>query len=176
MGVLFMPAFAAATLQRRNQAPGAPSRAPKCTAAQAGVRCSILRSFWHVCRFEKPTAIQAQAIPAALSGRDVLVRRLGLCALLYLHTGISCRDCLPSEIFIAGARLCQDATCNLQPQASACRNCWFRKSCATHHLKSSAHAHECTYAVLRTCICICWAFCRCASRAPQRCHDCTCRA
>lgn len=28
------------------------------------------------CRYEKPTAIQAQALPAALSGRDVLVSTL----------------------------------------------------------------------------------------------------
>ena len=27
------------------------------------------------CRYEKPTAIQAQALPAALSGRDVLVSK-----------------------------------------------------------------------------------------------------
>ena len=42
------------------------------------------------CRYQKPTAIQAQALPAALSGRDILVRSspchilLALSAILYI--------------------------------------------------------------------------------------------
>ena len=54
------------------------------------MRCNLRCNFWElaeatdtliwavdmlpVCRYQKPTAIQAQALPAALSGRDILVR------------------------------------------------------------------------------------------------------
>ena len=49
--------------------------------------------------YEKPTAIQAQAIPAALSGRDVLVRRLCQKLLPRAHCAASrlerAPDCIP---------------------------------------------------------------------------------
>ena len=51
-----------------------------------------------VCRYEKPTAIQAQALPAALSGRDVLV---GIPASYCSRTGLNAHQDLLFSLFAA---------------------------------------------------------------------------
>lgn len=49
---------------------------PVQTFGQCGFEAALLGAIKRA-GYEKPTAIQAQALPAALSGRDLLVRRWG---------------------------------------------------------------------------------------------------
>lgn len=58
------------------------------------------------CRYEKPTAIQAQALPAALSGRDVLV------SFATNHPFLTADSAEPAKpALVRGGAVCLDLTC-----------------------------------------------------------------